>query len=147
MAFPRKEQWSGLPFPPLGDLPYPGTEPMSPTSPGLAGRFFTTEPPGTPFLSSYLWAFFQGRKKFPLSFPTLWSHILSCTLWSSGALCVFWLSSKRSSRRLLSSFLPRGFGPMNWLKSSNWLRVHNSLFLTQVWLLFATTTYSNQVGH
>ena len=30
MEFPRQEYWSGLPFPSLGDLPYPGVEPMSP---------------------------------------------------------------------------------------------------------------------
>ena len=33
----------GLPFPPAGDLPDPGIEPISPVAP-LAGRFFTTEP-------------------------------------------------------------------------------------------------------
>ena len=27
MGFPRQEYWSGLPFPPPGDLPDPGTEP------------------------------------------------------------------------------------------------------------------------
>ena len=75
MEFPRKEYWSGLPFPSPGDFPNPGIEhrcpalkadflpseppgsgllvhtpgdlpnpgikPKSPTSPGLAGRFFT----------------------------------------------------------------------------------------------------------
>ena len=30
MGFPRPEYWSGLPFPPPGDLPNPGIEPMSP---------------------------------------------------------------------------------------------------------------------
>ena len=30
MEFPRQEYWSGLPFPPPGDLPNPGFEPMSP---------------------------------------------------------------------------------------------------------------------
>ena len=29
MGFPRQEYWSGLPFPPLGDLPYPGVETTS----------------------------------------------------------------------------------------------------------------------
>ena len=29
-----------------GDLPYPGTEPISPASPALAGAFFITVPPG-----------------------------------------------------------------------------------------------------
>ena len=36
-----------LPFPSPGDLPNPGIKSMSPT---LAGRFFTTEPPGKPML-------------------------------------------------------------------------------------------------
>ena len=31
---------------PPGDLPDPGIQPTSPTSPALAGGFFTTEPPG-----------------------------------------------------------------------------------------------------
>ena len=30
MGFPRQEYWSGLPFPPPGDLPNLGTEPVSP---------------------------------------------------------------------------------------------------------------------
>jgi len=41
----QEEYWSGLPFPSPGELPDPGIEPVSPA---LAGRFFTTEPPGTP---------------------------------------------------------------------------------------------------
>ena len=43
MGFPREEHWSGLPFPPPGDLPDPGIKPMSPE---LTGRFFIIEPPG-----------------------------------------------------------------------------------------------------
>ena len=42
MGFSRQEDWSGLPFPPAGDLPDPGIEPASLTSPALAGGFFTT---------------------------------------------------------------------------------------------------------
>ena len=30
MEFPRQEYWSGLPFPPPGDLSNPGIEPVSP---------------------------------------------------------------------------------------------------------------------
>ena len=30
MGFSRQESWSGLPFPPPGDLSDPGVEPMSP---------------------------------------------------------------------------------------------------------------------
>ena len=32
MEFSQQEYWSGLPFPPPGDLPNPGIEPMSPVS-------------------------------------------------------------------------------------------------------------------
>ena len=46
MEFSRQEYWSGLPFPSSGDLPDPGIKLMSPVAPALAGRFFTTEPPG-----------------------------------------------------------------------------------------------------
>ena len=42
MEFSRQEYWSGLPFPPPRDLPDPGNEPVSFTSPALAGRLFTT---------------------------------------------------------------------------------------------------------
>ena len=45
MGFPRQKYWSELPFPPPGDLPDPRNEPKFPA---LAGRFFTTEPPGKP---------------------------------------------------------------------------------------------------
>ena len=46
MEFPRQEYWSGLSFPPLGDLPDPGIELKSLVAPTLAGGFFTMEPPG-----------------------------------------------------------------------------------------------------
>ena len=36
MEFPRQEYWSGLPFPPSGDLPNPRMEPASLMSPALA---------------------------------------------------------------------------------------------------------------
>ena len=45
LGFSGQEYWSGLPFPPPGDLPDEGLEPKSPA---LTGRFFTTEPPGKP---------------------------------------------------------------------------------------------------
>ena len=43
MGLSRQEYWSVLPFPSLRHLP--GSE-IKPTSASLAGRFFTTEPPG-----------------------------------------------------------------------------------------------------
>ena len=45
MGFPRQENFSGLPFPPSGNLPDPGIEPVFPA---LAGVFFTTETSGKP---------------------------------------------------------------------------------------------------
>ena len=45
MGLSRQEYWCGLPFAPPGDLPDPG---IKPRSPALAGRFFTTAPPGKP---------------------------------------------------------------------------------------------------
>ena len=45
IEFSRQGYWSGLSFPSPGDLPNLGIESMSPS---LAGRFFTTEPPGKP---------------------------------------------------------------------------------------------------
>ena len=47
MEFSRQEYWSGLLFSPPGDLPDPGIEPSSPQ---LAGRFFTAELLGKPNL-------------------------------------------------------------------------------------------------
>ena len=41
IEFSRKKYWSGLPFPTPADLPDPGIEPASRTSPALAGEFFT----------------------------------------------------------------------------------------------------------
>ena len=46
MGFFRQEYWNSLPCPPPGDLPDPG---IQLPSPALAGRFFTTEPPGKPY--------------------------------------------------------------------------------------------------
>ena len=46
LGFSRQKYWSGLPCPPPGDLPDPGTEPVSLSSPALAGKFFTTSTTG-----------------------------------------------------------------------------------------------------
>ena len=45
MGLPREGYWLGMPFLLSGALPDPGIEP---TSPALAGGFFTTEPLGDP---------------------------------------------------------------------------------------------------
>ena len=48
MGLSQQQYWSGLPFPPPGDLPAPGIKPTSTVAPVLAGRFFTSVPPGEP---------------------------------------------------------------------------------------------------
>ena len=63
MGFPRQENRSGLPFPSPGDLPDPG---FKPASSALAGRFFTSEPPGKPlaFFTSILSIYYILQKNF-----------------------------------------------------------------------------------
>ena len=75
MGFPRQEYWSGLPCSRPRDLPDLG---IKPTSPALAGGFFTTEPSGKPSLDITVvytfvmalerhfhrfWMFWQGCSK------------------------------------------------------------------------------------
>ena len=49
MEFSRQKNWSGLLFPPPGDLPDPGIEPVSPASPALQADSLQSEPTrGTP---------------------------------------------------------------------------------------------------
>ena len=48
MGLSWQEYWSGLPFPPAGDLPNAETEPKFPVTPELEGGYFTTAPPGNP---------------------------------------------------------------------------------------------------
>ena len=55
MGFSRQEYWSGLPFPSSGDLPNPGTEPMSPA---LQANSLPTELLGKP----------KERKTLPIFF-------------------------------------------------------------------------------
>ena len=52
MELYRQEYWSRLPFPTPGDLPDPRIELVSPA---LAGRFFTTEPPGKLRIQQGIW--------------------------------------------------------------------------------------------
>ena len=56
MGFPKQEYWSELPFPIPGDLPDPG---IKSTFPALAGRFFTTEPPGKHTITYYALLYFS----------------------------------------------------------------------------------------
>ena len=48
MGFPRQECWDGLPFPPPGDLPDPGTEHASPASLALQAESLPLSHWGSP---------------------------------------------------------------------------------------------------
>ena len=82
MAFSRQEYWTGLPFPSLGDFPYPG---IKPNSPALVGGFSIAEPPGKPHCSNnlpqicYLIFLEVGSLSgsYGLKSRYLWSHVLS----------------------------------------------------------------------
>ena len=56
--FSQREYWSGLLFPPAGDLPDPG---VKPTSLAFASGFCTTEPPGKPTMNHSI---LQNRNDF-----------------------------------------------------------------------------------
>ena len=48
MWFSRQEYWSGLPFPPPGDLSIPGIEPKYPASPALQADYLLLSHQGSP---------------------------------------------------------------------------------------------------
>ena len=53
-GLPRQEDWSGLPFPPPGDLPDPRIEPLSPTSPAKIK---------TDYSLLHVWDYFKIKRK------------------------------------------------------------------------------------
>ena len=69
MGFSRQEYWSGLPFPPPGDLPNPGIEPTSPMSPALPADSLPAEPLGKP--SQEASKFPKGKNTVSISAPTV----------------------------------------------------------------------------
>jgi len=62
VGFPRQEYWRGLPFPSSGNLPNPG---IKPTSPALAGGFFTADPQGQAKCKIKIWnLLFKNYREF-----------------------------------------------------------------------------------
>ena len=54
LRFSRQDYWSGLPYPPPGDVPISGIEPTSPAASTLQGDSFTAEPPGKPIYTIFI---------------------------------------------------------------------------------------------
>ena len=67
VGFSRQEYWSGLLYPPPGDLPDLGIQPTSLTSPELAGGSSPLEPPGKPDVANES----ETKVKVTQSCPTL----------------------------------------------------------------------------
>ena len=77
MGFSRQEFWSGLPFPPPGDLPNPGIEPISPASPVLQVNSLLQIQWGSPFLNKF--SSVQSLSRVQL-FATSWTSALQASL-------------------------------------------------------------------
>ena len=91
MGFSRQENWSGLPHPPPGDLPNPGTETRSPA---LQADSLSSEPPGKPVTT-------DGPQ-----FIMVWLSVFSFTiLWK-------WCVSSRNGTPSFESWSFPGKGPV-----------------------------------
>ena len=101
VGFPRQEYWSGLPFPPPGDLPDPGIKPTSLMSPTVAGGFFTTsltwEAPFLQMAKARLWVHWNHSfdmhlssletksYAFPSGTPSRYNFMSSDSGWGLGS--------------------------------------------------------------
>ena len=123
MGFSRQEYWSGLSFPPPGDLPNPGIKPASLMSPALAGRFLPLTPPGKPipfhpFYSTESYSVLCGdlsgkeiqKKRI---YGCIWASQVALVVKNPPANC----QHRRHKRR--------GFDP--WVGKIPWRRARNPL--------------------
>ena len=81
LGLSRQEYWSGLPCPPPGNLPDPGIEPSSLTSPALTHTFFITsatwEVWGYGFMLSQFLQKIYNKRYPPCAKPALHSYPIS----------------------------------------------------------------------
>ena len=114
MGFPREDYWSGVPFPSPGDLPDPQIEPVSPA---LAGRFFTTKPPGKVFsLCKFPYKQLQTRK------GTLQNRLAIFLRISYQLGTVAWLTGPRTSHHLPLALACAVSSPDTLLLTRPWAR-------------------------
>ena len=82
LGFSRQEYCSGLPFPPPGDLPDPGMEPMSLASPALSDGVFTTsttwEVPGSMLAECYTYILSSQAEVLKIARAFLAAVITGC---------------------------------------------------------------------
>ena len=72
MGFSRKEYWSGLPCPPLGDLPDPGIEPASPMTPALQVDSWLLSQQGSPCYLQHMILLPKSFTVFPPKICVFW---------------------------------------------------------------------------
>ena len=75
MGFSRQEYWSGLPYPPPGDLSHPGIEPTFPVTSAVQADSLTTKLPGQPLLM-------HTQLLFSVSFAPFLSSTRPYNVWS-----------------------------------------------------------------
>ena len=85
MGFSRQEYWSGLPCPPLGDLPNPGIEPWSPASRQLLYHLGSSS-------QSYIYTYIPFLLNFlPIWVTTVWIEFPM--LYSRFSLVIYFIHS------------------------------------------------------
>ena len=102
VEFSRQEYWSGLPFPPTGDLPHPGTEPAAPVPLALQVNSLLLSHQGIPLTCLHVCTFFPPFvcMTYSLTLPknSIGIYILhSCCLFFGEAVvaqseCLFWVT-------------------------------------------------------
>ena len=102
MRFSRQEFWSGLPFPPVGDLPDWGIQLTSPVSPALQADSLPTEPTRKINISIYLSVFISIYLDMGVQLPShVWPLVSPWTV-----ACQAPLSMKFSRQEYWSRGLP-----------------------------------------
>ena len=93
MGSSRQEYWSGLPFPPPGDLPDPGMNPHLHIS-WSAGGCFTTEPLGKPitnvFIEKESALYFSVFTGLPCSLSSINAFVAECSMALFPWICRMW---------------------------------------------------------
>ena len=142
MGFSRQEYWSGLPCPPPGELPNPGTEPRSPT---LQADSLLSEPPGHYHITGNIMSTSMLLPTFSFLYCFWGSQPHSGLCMSSSPRRFPSLSISRDSSELhihclldISSFTPQTF------KFNIFITVPQILFFHRLILVKITTGYPNQ---
>ena len=122
MKFPRQENWSGLPFPPPGDLLDPGIKPKSPGSPALQVDSLMLEPLGKPN---------KGYKCVIIH----WTNSIFCFVFSlSHLLCFSFIEVQLANKILI------------YLRSTAWYfgaHIHCEMIATIKWINISVISLSH----